>query len=74
MDLTTTYLGLKLKNPVISGASPLVDKLDNVRRLEDAKESKSPAAQMAAKRWATVPTHKRKAIMRAVRRGKGKAK
>lgn len=36
MDLTTNYLGLKLKNPVIPGASPLVDKLDNVRRLEDA--------------------------------------
>jgi dihydroorotate dehydrogenase (fumarate) len=36
MDLTTTYLGLKLKNPLMPGASPLVDKLDNVRRLEDA--------------------------------------
>ncbi len=36
MDLATTYLGLRLKNPVMPGASPLVDKLDNVRRLEDA--------------------------------------
>jgi dihydroorotate dehydrogenase (fumarate) len=36
MNLATTYLGLPLKNPVIPGASPLVDKLDNVRRLEDA--------------------------------------
>jgi dihydroorotate dehydrogenase (fumarate) len=36
MNLTTTYLGLKLKNPVMPGASPLVDQLDNVRRLEDA--------------------------------------
>ncbi|MBU3666251.1 MAG: dihydroorotate dehydrogenase-like protein [Chthoniobacterales bacterium] len=36
MDLTTEYLGLKLKNPLIPGASPLVDDLDNVRRLEDA--------------------------------------
>lgn len=36
MDLTTTYLGLTLKNPVIPGASPLVHQLDNVRRLEDA--------------------------------------
>lgn len=36
MDLSTTYLGLPLKNPVMPGASPLVDKLDNVRRLEDA--------------------------------------
>ncbi len=36
MNLATTYLGLPLKNPVMPGASPLVDKLDNVRRLEDA--------------------------------------
>ncbi len=36
MDLSTTYLGLPLKNPVMPGASPLVDQLDNVRRLEDA--------------------------------------
>lgn len=36
MNLTTKYLGLDLKNPVMPGASPLVDQLDNVRRLEDA--------------------------------------
>ena len=36
MDLSTTYLGLTLKNPVMPGASPMVDKLDTVRRLEDA--------------------------------------
>jgi dihydroorotate dehydrogenase (fumarate) len=36
MDLSTNYLGLHLKNPVMPGASPLVDKLDNARRLEDA--------------------------------------
>jgi dihydroorotate dehydrogenase (fumarate) len=36
MDLTTNYLGLKLKSPLMPGASPLVDNLDNVRRLEDA--------------------------------------
>ena len=36
MQLATTYLGLPLKNPVMPGASPLVDQLDNVRRLEDA--------------------------------------
>lgn len=36
MNLKTTYLGLDLKNPVMPGASPLVDQLDNVRRLEDA--------------------------------------
>jgi dihydroorotate dehydrogenase (fumarate) len=36
MDLSTTYLGLKLPHPLMPGASPLVDDLDNVRRLEDA--------------------------------------
>lgn len=36
MDLSTSYLGLKLAHPLISGASPLVDDLDTVRRLEAA--------------------------------------
>jgi dihydroorotate dehydrogenase (fumarate) len=36
MDLKTRFLGLDLKNPIIAGASPLVDDMDSVRRLEDA--------------------------------------
>lgn len=36
MDLSTTYLGFELPHPVMPGASPLVDDLDVVRRLEDA--------------------------------------
>src|SRR5574340_1486437 len=36
MDLSTTYLGLKLPHPLMPGASPLVDDLDTVRKLEDA--------------------------------------
>jgi len=35
MDLSTTYLGLTLPHPLMPGASPLVDDLDTVRRLED---------------------------------------
>jgi dihydroorotate dehydrogenase (fumarate) len=35
MDLSTTYLGLSLRNPLVAGASPLSDNLDTVRRLED---------------------------------------
>jgi len=35
MDLSTKYLGLELKNPLIAGASPLPDDLDKVRGLED---------------------------------------
>jgi len=36
MDLSTTYLGLPLQHPIITGASPMVDHMDLVRRLEDA--------------------------------------
>ena len=35
-DLTTTYLGLALKNPLVASASPLSRNLDTVRRLEEA--------------------------------------
>lgn len=35
MDLSTRYLGLSLRNPVIASASPLSGDLDGVRRLED---------------------------------------
>ena len=36
VDLSTSYMGLKLANPFITGASPLGDHLDTVRQLEDA--------------------------------------
>jgi len=36
MDLKTTYLGLKLKNPIVASASPLSRNLDSMKRLEDA--------------------------------------
>jgi dihydroorotate dehydrogenase (fumarate) len=36
MDLSTTYLGLSLPHPLMPGASPLVDDLNMVKRLEDA--------------------------------------
>lgn len=39
MDMTTDYLGLKLKNPLIASASPLSDDIDNYLRLEDAGAS-----------------------------------
>jgi len=35
MDLTTRYLGLTLKNPLIASASPLGFVLDNIAQLED---------------------------------------
>jgi len=36
MDLTTRYMGLDLKSPLVSSASPVNAELDNIRRLEDA--------------------------------------
>jgi len=36
MDLSTSYLGFTLPHPFMPGASPMVDDLDTVRRLEDA--------------------------------------
>ncbi|MEN4012171.1 MAG: dihydroorotate dehydrogenase-like protein [Chloroflexota bacterium] len=35
-DLSTSYLGLKLKNPLVASASPLSKKVESVRRLEEA--------------------------------------
>lgn len=34
MDLSTTYLGLKLKNPLIAGSSGLTNKLEDLKRIE----------------------------------------
>ena len=36
IDLSSNYLGLKLKNPLIPSSSPLTGNLDDARRLEDA--------------------------------------
>jgi dihydroorotate dehydrogenase (fumarate) len=39
MDLSTRYLGLTLKNPLVPSASPLSRSMDHARRLEDAGAS-----------------------------------
>jgi dihydroorotate dehydrogenase (fumarate) len=36
MDLTTNYLGLKLRTPFVVSASPLSEDIDNIKRMEDA--------------------------------------
>ncbi len=36
MHLSTQYLGLSLKNPIVPSASPLMHKVDNIKRMEDA--------------------------------------
>jgi dihydroorotate dehydrogenase (fumarate) len=35
-NLETTYMGLKLSNPIVPSASPLSRKLDDIKKLEDA--------------------------------------
>ncbi len=36
LDLTATYLGLKLKNPLVVAPSPLSEQIGNILRMEDA--------------------------------------
>ncbi len=36
IDLSTQYLGLKLKNPLVPSSSPLTGDIDDAKRLEDA--------------------------------------
>ncbi len=36
IDLSTNYLGLKLKNPVVASSSPQMKEIANLRRMEDA--------------------------------------
>jgi dihydroorotate dehydrogenase (fumarate) len=36
MDLSTHYLGLKLRTPLVPSASPLSEEIGNIKRLEDA--------------------------------------
>lgn len=39
MDLTTRYLGLRLRTPLVVAASPLSEDLDQIKRMEDAGAS-----------------------------------
>ena len=36
IDLSTTYLGLKLKNPLVASSSPMCADVGNIRRIEDS--------------------------------------
>ena len=36
IDLSTTYLGMKLRSPLVPSASPLSEEIDNLKRMEDA--------------------------------------
>jgi dihydroorotate dehydrogenase (fumarate) len=39
IDLTTKYLGIKLKNPLVVSSSPLTYEVGNIRRMEDSGAS-----------------------------------
>jgi dihydroorotate dehydrogenase (fumarate) len=39
LDMTTRYLGLQLRTPLVASASPLSQEIDGIRRLEDAGAS-----------------------------------
>ncbi|RMD97540.1 MAG: dihydroorotate dehydrogenase-like protein, partial [Calditrichaeota bacterium] len=36
MDLATSYLGMKLRTPLVPSASPLSEEVDNIKKMEDA--------------------------------------
>jgi dihydroorotate dehydrogenase (fumarate) len=36
MDLTTTYMGMTLRTPLVPSASPLSEDIDSIKRMEDA--------------------------------------
>jgi dihydroorotate dehydrogenase (fumarate) len=36
IDLTTKYLGMQLRNPLVVSASPLTEQLDNIKLMEDS--------------------------------------
>ncbi len=36
MNISTTYLGLKLRSPLVASSGPLQSEIDNVRRMEEA--------------------------------------
>lgn len=39
MDLSTTYLGMNLRTPLVPSASPLSETIDNIKQMEDAGAS-----------------------------------
>ena len=39
MDLSTTYMGMALKNPLVVSASPLSEEISNIKKMEDSGAS-----------------------------------
>ena len=62
MDLSTNYLGMKLRTPLVASASPLSRNVDDVKRLEEAgaaassftpssRNNCSPAPKLQTSEW-----------------------
>ena len=54
IDLSTTYLGLKLKNPLVASSSPMCQDVVNVRRMEEAGAAAVLKAMMAGAKVAMM--------------------
>ena len=63
-DLSTTYLGLTLKNPLVVSASPLCEEIEHLRRMEDA----GAAAAVDIPIIASLSSRKLTAVAGAIRR------
>ena len=57
VDLSTNYLGLKLKNPLVISACPLTGEVDRLQRLEAGRRGRGRlalavrGADRARRRW-----------------------
>ncbi len=65
IDLTTQYLGLDLKNPLVASSSPLSKKVDTVKKMEDA----GIAAVVMYSLFEEQITHESKALDHFLERG-----
>jgi len=67
MDLSTRYLGLSLRTPLVASSSPLTGSLDSLRRLEDA----GVAAVVLPSLFEEELTHEALAVHEALESGAG---
>ena len=44
VDLTTTYLGLSLKNPLVASSSPLTEKVEIVKQMAEGRGGSGDSA------------------------------
>ena len=56
MNLTTRYLGFKLRTPLVPSASPLSEKIDNIKRMEDAGAAAVVFHSLSKSRFGAITT------------------